>query len=202
MNTLTISVCFKDEPTPEEKEHLQSQLLTFTRVLAPDAEISVQSGKGSWWIQFVAVAIVPGTWLLLEMGSWAIGKVLDKLASSAETKIINNTSERHETDSHMKQTSYTEISEVKKTTHLEHPSILNSSSPDEEQRHIINHMAEAFSHKDMVHFTVSEWSDKSNRGRIIDAKRTKEGKLSISVYSTDSNTNFDSKYDEIHKRVD
>lgn len=198
MNTLTISVCFEEEPTHEEKGNLQSQLITFIRALAPDAEISVKSGKGSWWIQFVAIAMVPGTWLLLEIGSWAISKALDKLTDSVNTKRMDNTVGEDEIDSPEGQRFDIIIPKIQQ----ERSSVPPSDPSDEIQSHAMSAFMEMFTNSGPASFSLSEWSDKHQRGSLMRVKHDGKGNLSVSAHKTDSYADFQSGYDKFHEQTE
>jgi hypothetical protein len=172
MNHLCMSAVFQEEPEGVTRQLVISEIRSLLKLFAPNAEVEIECGRGSWWVHAVAgVLQVAGTWLVLETLSWGMAKLLDTYCD--QPKLDSGTQ-----------------SIARPVPPFSTPGL---STKDEEVAERMRALAETlrsiFEKTGATAVTFSEWSDEAGMGRIIDLMHGPSGTL-FSFHQTDSREEF------------
>jgi hypothetical protein len=183
MNELRVFAKFKTVTT-EEKRKIETEMRAFLLDFAPQADLKIVSGSGSWWIMVSGIVLGVVGWIALQFASWSAKKGFDHLAAKAtEVKNSENLKEKENT---------LERQALPVTTE---PSIGEQVSREEAFSHLADMGSKLSGLAERVganQISFGEWSGVAGCGRIVFIRRD-GNELTLSVYQTDSREDFDSR---------
>lgn len=187
MNEVRAFAYFSNTPSDEEKRIVEEKLRLLIEESAPDAQVKVLSGDGSWWIVLWSIIEPVAEWLLSEFASWSVEKGMDKLIEgkphkSVELPLVSNTKSSGEGSSKDVDTSGQKLAKNNQITQEQSQSL---------ERLVACKKALENTGLGLQTFTVSEWSSERRCGRVIIFNETAEGSECF-MHQTDSKEDFDS----------
>lgn len=92
MNTILMRAVFRNEPPAEAQLEAERRLKAIVKLLAPESQPQISSGKGSFWISVEIVLPLVAGWLAIQTANWAFRKyILDaKIAPMLENKTASD----------------------------------------------------------------------------------------------------------------
>jgi len=187
MNEVRAFAYFSNTPSDEEKRIVEQKLRLLIEEAAPDAQVKVLSGDGSWWIVLWSIIEPVAEWLLSEFASWSFEKGMDKLIEgkpykSVELPLVNNTKPGGEGSSKDVDTSEQKLAKTNQISREQSQSL---------ERLVAYKKALENTGLGLQTFTVSEWSGERRCGRVIVFNETAQGSECF-MHQTDSKEDFDS----------
>jgi len=77
MEDIRLRIVFETEPSLAVQRELKARAEIFLRDAAPEVQLEMMQGTGSWWFDLIAKAVSVGKWLAPIAGAWVVKKVLD-----------------------------------------------------------------------------------------------------------------------------
>jgi len=177
MSRLCVSVVFEEEPEGETRQLVVSEIRSLLALFAPNREIEFKCGKGSWWVHaLVDVAQVVVAWVALETLSWTMGKVLDKYCDEQEPESVGS-----------KAVIVQDVARPAVPAAV--PVRFEIENVDERMRMLRARLQSIIDTTDATAVSLSEWSDETGMGRIIEFSRGPAG-TTYSFHQTDSKEEF------------
>jgi hypothetical protein len=88
MEGLILRADFVRTPSESEQVHIEAELSKFLLKIVANAEVDVQSGQGSWWIELAVwsapIALTVAGWLGLKFAERAVERSFDRVLDNIE----------------------------------------------------------------------------------------------------------------------
>jgi hypothetical protein len=181
MNELMLFARFDIAPSEQVQQQVEVAMKSFIREIAPDAELAVKTGYGSWWIVVSGIAVPVGGWLALQFAGWLVKKGFDHIAAKAKERAAT----RHADTSSQS----TDLPMLVGSAYDGQSSFEKGLSQLAILLPKMNYLAESVGANQIV---FGEWSQETGLGRVISLQR-KENEVALNLYQTDSRDDFNSR---------